>query len=98
MRYQGKIKSWKDDKGFGFIIPNGGGADVFVHISSFTYKSGRPIVNNLVTYELENNDKGQQQAKNVMFVGEKKSTDTKSQFRVVELFLMLLFIREGLNK
>ena len=24
MRYQGKITDWKDDKGFGFVMPNGG--------------------------------------------------------------------------
>mgnify|MGYP003575355255 CR=1 FL=1 len=25
MRYQGKITEWKDDQGFGFVTPNGGG-------------------------------------------------------------------------
>ena len=28
-RHQGKITSWKDDQGFGFIAPNGGGPAVF---------------------------------------------------------------------
>jgi cold shock CspA family protein len=34
MRYQGRIGEWKDDRGFGFITPNGGGPRVFLHISS----------------------------------------------------------------
>lgn len=34
MRHQGKITTWKDDKGFGFITPNGGGEPVFLHVSS----------------------------------------------------------------
>jgi cold shock CspA family protein len=52
MRYQGKITDWKDDRGFGFITPNGGGAKVFVHISAFRRGEARPVGNDLVTYEL----------------------------------------------
>jgi len=31
---KGKIVSWKDDKGFGFITPEGKSEQVFFHISS----------------------------------------------------------------
>jgi cold shock CspA family protein len=54
MRYQGKVTDWKDDRGFGFISPNGGGAKVFVHISAFRKGEARPVGNDLVTYELVN--------------------------------------------
>lgn len=68
MRYQGKLTSWQDDRGFGFITLNGGGDRVFVHIKSFTDRRRRPAVGDLVTYEVAANAKGRQQAANVMFV------------------------------
>lgn len=73
MRYQGRITTWKDDKGFGFITPNGGGEEVFVHISSFSNRQRRPEGNELVTYELKVDGKGRAQASIVALVGEKRT-------------------------
>jgi uncharacterized membrane protein YsdA (DUF1294 family)/cold shock CspA family protein len=71
VRYQGKITDWKDDKGFGFITPNGGGPKVFVHIKSFTNRQRRPVGNELVTYELTSDARGRPQGVNVAFVGDR---------------------------
>lgn len=71
MRHQGRITTWKDDRGFGFIIPNGGGEPVFLHINSFSSRPRRPEVNELVTYELSVDGKGRSQAKAVAFIGER---------------------------
>ena len=70
MRHQGKITTWKDDKGFGFITPNGGGEPVFLHVSSLANRQRRPEGNELVSYELAADAKGRPQAKAVAFVGE----------------------------
>jgi len=71
MRYQGRITTWKDDKGFGFITPNGGGEQVFVHISSFSNRQRRPEGSEIVTYELKVDGRGRAQANSVAFVGER---------------------------
>lgn len=77
MRFQGRITSWKDDKGFGFIAPNGGGSQVFVHVSAFRNRQRRPEGDELVTYELAVDGKGRGQAMQVAFVGEPARGDGK---------------------
>ena len=72
VRYQGRITEWKDDRGFGFITPNGGGPTVFVHIKSFSTRSRRPVGSELVTYEVTSGVRGGAQAVKVQFVGEKR--------------------------
>lgn len=71
MRYQGRITNWKDEQGFGFITPNGGGKQVFIHIKSFSNRQRRPVGNDLVTYELKIDSKGRPQSENVAFVGDR---------------------------
>ena len=71
MRYQGRITTWNDDKGFGFITPNGGGERVFLHISEFSNRQRRPQGDELVTFACVTDAKGRAQAKAVAFVGER---------------------------
>ncbi|HSH98823.1 MAG: DUF1294 domain-containing protein [Methylophilaceae bacterium] len=70
MRIQGKVTNWNDDKGFGFVYPNGGGQKAFVHIKAFSRSSYRPEDGDLISYELSTDDKGRYFAKDVRFVGE----------------------------
>jgi uncharacterized membrane protein YsdA (DUF1294 family)/cold shock CspA family protein len=67
MRHRGKITEWKDDRGFGFITPNGGGEKVFVHVKSFSNRRRRPLGNEFVSYELVSNQKDRARAENVAF-------------------------------
>jgi len=69
MRYQGKLTQWNDEKGFGFITPNGGSERVFVHIKSFQSRHRRPAEDVLLTYELQVDTNGRARAENVAFAG-----------------------------
>ena len=79
MRHQGRITTWNDDKGFGFITPNGGGERVFLQVSALSNRQRRPQGNELVTYECITDNKGRAQAKGVAFVGERAVAPASSQ-------------------
>ena len=73
MRMQGRLKSWNDGRGFGFIEPTRGGDDVFVHISAFPEGAPRPTVDQLLSFELEPGAHGKARATNVELVGKPAS-------------------------
>jgi len=87
------MTTWKDDKGFGFITPNGDGAQVFVHINAFSTRQRRPVGNEIVTYELKVDGKGRAQAGAVAFVGEQAvPSRSSSQSNIPPLFACCFLI------
>lgn len=66
----GEVKWFNNAKGWGFIVPEQGGDDIFVHFSSIHgtgYKSLTPGQN--VSYDIQNGERGQHAA-NVVVIGE----------------------------
>ncbi len=53
---EGTVKFFNDAKGFGFIKPNDGSQDVFVHVSDLNGVQIRE--NDKVTYDVRNGKKG----------------------------------------
>lgn len=62
MLQRGVIKTWNDEKGFGFIAPEDGSPDVFVHISAFKNRASRPVSGAATGYTLGRDEKGRPRA------------------------------------
>lgn len=64
----GTVKWFNTNKGYGFIEPDDGGKDVFIHISAVE-KSGLKTLleNQKITFEI-NHDKGRSSAANIKIV------------------------------
>jgi len=57
----GTVKWFNDAKGYGFITPDGGGKDIFVHHTSIEMKGFRTLAEGeKVEFELTNGPKGPQ--------------------------------------
>ena len=62
----GTVKWFNAQKGFGFIQPDDGGRDVFVHISAVERSGmGNPHEGQKVSYDLESDRQGRMSATNV---------------------------------
>lgn len=63
---QGTVKFFNAQKGFGFIQQDGGGADVFVHISDVE-RSGLQTLSDgqKVSFDIVDDNRGKQKASNL---------------------------------
>ncbi|CAN7315841.1 cold shock and DUF1294 domain-containing protein [Variovorax sp. LjRoot84] len=65
MRFEGTLKTWNDERGFGFIESSQGGQEIFVHVKAFKARTGRPQINQVFSFEIELGPQGKKRAKNV---------------------------------
>ncbi len=92
MRTKGKITSWNDEKGFGFVEPCSGGKRVFLHIKAFSKRSRRPEIGKLVTYSLSTDKQGRPCAAKATLAGDRLPQQTKSQNNPLPLMFAAIFI------
>ncbi|KAG5971571.1 hypothetical protein E4U55_001175 [Claviceps digitariae] len=60
-RQEGVVKWFNDEKGYGFITPNDGSADLFVHFRSIEIQGFKALKEGqTVTFVPENGNKGMQ--------------------------------------
>ena len=60
--YKGRLKSWNDDRGFGFIKSDELGNDVFIHISALKGPTRKPRVGDTIHFDVEQQSNGKQRA------------------------------------
>lgn len=70
MSTTGTVKFFNEDKGYGFIAPDNGGTDAFVHISALQASGmGTLAQNDRVSYDLEQDRRGKMAAVNLRAAG-----------------------------
>jgi cold shock CspA family protein len=66
MRIEGTLTKWNNDRGFGFITPTQGGAEIFAHVSAFPRDCQRPRLGERLTFETGTGKDGKKQARNIL--------------------------------
>lgn len=89
---KGTIAYWNDAKGFGFIAPDAGGEQVFVHIKSFSFRTKRPDINQALSYTLSTDNKGRPCAMGVTLPGEAPAKVTPRNNVFERTFLVTCFM------
>lgn len=78
MRIPGKIVKWNEERGFGFIAPDTGGSEVFVHISELEGRVGKPYVGERLSFEIAVDDTGRKRAVSIQRRTSKKADKRRS--------------------
>jgi len=66
---KGVLKTWKEDRGFGFIKPDDDGKDIFIHVSALKEGSRRPITGDVIYYQITKDNRGKYKAINAQIEG-----------------------------
>ena len=97
---KGILKTWKEDRGFGFIKPDDGGKDIFIHISALKGVSRRPITGDVINYQVAKDNRGKYKAINAqiegMTIAEEKAGDllkiSSGKKTIIAMTVVLLII------
>ena len=81
----GTVKFFNEHKGYGFIAPDGGGNDAFVHISAVERAGFRSLrENQRVVYELQQDQRGKTSAVNLKPADEAAQAEDSGQSEQAE--------------
>lgn len=66
---KGKLKHWNEEKGFGFIATDNALQGLFIHISALRKMSRRPIIGDMITFQIHIDNNGKKRAINAEIQG-----------------------------
>jgi uncharacterized membrane protein YsdA (DUF1294 family)/cold shock CspA family protein len=92
MRLKGKLIKWNEDKAFGFIAPNGGGEQVFIHKKALINRHRKPKINDVITFSLSKDRQGRTCADQATFSGEKLKIKAAKKMNRFSIYLSVVFI------
>ncbi|WP_303046088.1 cold shock domain-containing protein [Shewanella sp. UCD-KL21] len=76
MMETGRLVRWNSSKGFGFIEPDEGGKDVFIHISTLKHMARKPIKGDQIEYIVAQQTDGKIKASQAQIVGVATKADS----------------------
>ena len=97
MRFTGTLKTWNDERGFGFLEPEQGGQEIFVQIKSFPSGTGRPFVGQALSFEVETGANGKKRARAVQYPvrtrrASKPSNESPAQWSLARVLAIPVFV------
>lgn len=61
-RFNGTLKKWNAERGFGFVVAEHGDQELFVHVSAFPRDGRAPAIGERLTFEMEQDKEGRKRA------------------------------------
>jgi len=82
----GTVKFFNENKGYGFIAPDGGGNDAFVHITAVERAGMRSLrENQRIGYDLQEDNRGKMSAVNLRSAEESVNEEQPAEEQQAEL-------------
>ena len=80
-RFNGTLKKWNDERGFGFLLAENGGQELFVHVSAFPRGGRPPLVGEALSFEVEPDKDGRKRAVRVRRPGDPEARQARPEVR-----------------
>jgi cold shock CspA family protein len=94
--FRGRLIVWNDDKGFGFIKHADAQNHVFLHISALEGMARRPVVGDMITFQITEDEPGKPRAVHASIEGvargRKSSRSQKTPWNVVFAIIISLIL------